>query len=265
MITDSHAHVFWRSFDDDRAEVLERARAFGVERMVVVGTDVVTSRAAFEVAAGEPGLFPTAGIHPHDALGAGPAEREAIEELCLRPECVGVGETGLDFFKELSPRREQIESFYWHLDLARRLAKPVVVHCRDAADETARILREFQGVRGMMHCYTFGPAELEPFLSCGFFISFSGVVTYPRNEANRAAARAVPEDRLLVETDCPYLAPQARRGERNEPAFVVDVLAELARVRETPFERLAAGTSSNAARLFGLDDEPGTRAGRPAR
>ncbi len=252
MITDSHAHVYWRSFDADREIVLARARAAGVERMIVVGTDAGTSRAAHELCATEPGLHPTAGIHPHDSESAGDAERTAIAELCRLPECVGVGETGLDFFKEFSPRKDQIESFYWHLDLARKVEKPVIVHCRDAHEETARIVREFRGVRGVMHCYTYGPAELEPFLECGFCISFSGVVTYPKNEVNRAAARIVPGDRLLVETDCPYLAPQSRRGSRNEPAFVVDVLAELARVRGESFAELADATSANAARLFGL-------------
>jgi TatD DNase family protein len=204
--------------------------------------------------ADELGLFPTAGIHPHDAKDAGPAERAAIEELCRRPECVGVGETGLDFFKGFSPRAAQLESFLWHLDLARRLAKPIVIHCRDAHADTVRCLQQFPGVRGVMHCYTMGPEELAPYLDAGLYISFSGVVTYPKNEANREAARAVPLQRLLVETDCPYLAPQGRRGKRNEPANVLVVLEELARVRETELEGLAQATSTNAAELFGLPE-----------
>ncbi len=253
MITDSHAHLYWRSFDADRDLVLERARAAGVERLIVVGTDLETSRAAFELCARAPlECHPTAGIHPHDARAAGEEMRVEIEELCRAPECVGVGETGLDYFKEYSPRRDQTESFRWHLDLARRLQKPVVVHCRDAHDDTSRILREFPGVRGVMHCYSYGPRELEPYLECGFCISFSGIVTYPRNDENRAAARAVPEDRLLVETDCPYLAPQAHRGKRNEPAFVRDVLDALAELRGTSLDALASATSDNAARVFGL-------------
>ena len=149
--------------------------------MIVVGTDLPTSRAAFDLCAEELDLHPTAGIHPHDAQGVSEEDRNAIEELCKLPECVGVGETGLDFFKEYSPRKDQIEGFYWHLDLARRLDKPVVIHCRDAHEETARIVREFEGVRGMMHCYTYGPDELEPYFEAGFCISFSGVVTYPKN------------------------------------------------------------------------------------
>jgi TatD DNase family protein len=252
MITDSHAHLYWKSFDGDRAEVLTRARAAGVERMVVVGTDVATSRAALELCASELGLFPTAGIHPHDASGVDAAARAAIEEICRRPECVAVGETGLDWFKEYSPRAEQLDGFLWQLDLARRLDKPVVIHCRDAHADTVRCLEQVPLVRGVMHCYTMGPEELAPYLELGLFISFSGVVTYPRNDANRAAAARVPLERLLVETDCPYLAPQSRRGKRNEPAFVTEVLGTLAEVRGAELEVLASATSANAARLFGL-------------
>ncbi len=252
MITDSHAHLYWKSFDPDRDAVLARARAAGVGRMIVVGTDLETSRAAFALCERELDLHPTAGVHPHDAAGASPAERAAIEELCGRPECVGVGETGLDWFKQFSQRAAQIENFLWQLDLARRLAKPVVVHCRDAHADTARILGEFPGVRGVMHCYTLGPEELEPYLAAGFYISFSGVVTFPKNDDNRRAAARVPRERLLVETDCPYLAPQGRRGKRNEPAFVREVVDELARVRGEPADELARATSANAASLFDL-------------
>jgi TatD DNase family protein len=252
MITDSHAHLFWKSFDQDRAEVLARARAAGVTRMVIVGTDRASSEAAFALCADEPGLFPTAGIHPHDAREAGAAERAAIEALCRRPECVAVGETGLDLFKNFSPRAEQLDNFLWHLDLARRLAKPVVIHCRDAHADTLRCLDQFPDVRGVMHCYTMGPEELPAYLERGLCISFSGVVTYPKNEANRAAAACVPLERLLIETDCPYLAPEGFRGQRNEPARVVRVLEELARTRRTTLAELARATSANAGDLFAL-------------
>lgn len=252
MITDTHAHLYGKSFDDDRREVLARARAAGVERMIVVGTDLETSRAAFALCAGERGLHPTAGIHPHDAAGVDDDARLAIRELCSRAECVAVGETGLDYFKGFSPPAAQRESFRWHLELARELGKPVIVHSRDAHADTLELLREVEGVRGVMHCYTMGPDELPAYLDLGMTISVSGVVTYPKNDANREAARRVPEDRLVVETDCPYLAPQGHRGQRNEPAFVARVLAEVARVRSCALETLAERTSANAARLFGL-------------
>jgi TatD DNase family protein len=252
VITDSHAHVWWDSYDEDREQVLERARDAGVERMIVVGTTAATSRTAFELCRGRSGLFPTAGIHPHDSSEADATARAEVERLARSPECVAVGETGLDFFKEYSPRADQLDSFRWHLALARALDKPAVIHCRDAHEATVATLLEHPGVRGVMHCYTMGPGELEPYLSAGLYVSFSGVVTYPRNGDNRAAARAVPAERLLVETDCPYLAPQGHRGRRNEPALVREVLACVARERGVSFEHLAGLTSANAERLFGL-------------
>lgn len=252
MITDTHAHVFWDSFDPDREEVFTRAREAGVERMLLVGTNLKTSEACFSMCAGRANLYPTAGIHPHDAAEATEQARTAIEQLCRRPECVAVGETGLDYFKEYSPREAQRANFRWHLGLARELDKPVIVHCRDAHPEAAELIAEFPGVRGVMHCYTMGTSELPTYLEAGMYISFSGVVTYPRNEANREAAAAVPADRLLVETDCPFLAPQGHRGRRNEPALVTEVLRTVAEARGVDFESLARVTSENAAALFGL-------------
>lgn len=252
MITDTHAHVFWESFDEDREEVLERARSAGVERMVIVGTDLASSRAAFELCKGREGLFPTAGIHPHDADGAEAGALAEIEALCRRPECVAVGETGIDLFKEFSPKAAQLTAFRWHLELGRELDKPVIVHTREAHKETAAAIQQVPGARGVMHCYTMGPDELAPYLEAGFYISFSGVVTYPKNDLNRSAAATVPPERLLVETDCPFLSPQGKRGKRNEPANVADVLKVVAEVRGADLEELAVLTSKNAADLFGL-------------
>lgn len=252
MITDTHAHLYGESFRGDLADVLARARAADVGRMVVVGTDVETSRAAFETCAGAEGLYPTAGIHPHDSKDARKEARDAIARLCRRDECVGVGETGLDFFKMHSPPESQRENFRWHLELARDLGKPVIVHCRDAHEQTVELLRSVPGVRGVMHCYTLGARELPPYLDLGFFISFSGVVTFPRNAENREAARVVPADRILFETDSPFLAPQGRRGTRNEPAFVRTVVEAVAAVRGEDPLALADRSSRNAATMFGL-------------
>lgn len=260
MITDTHAHLFWKAFEEDRAEVLARARAAGVGRVIVVGTDLQSSRAAFELCAQDPDLFPTAGVHPHDSEGASDEVLEEIRGLCEREECVAVGETGLDYFKERSPRAAQRRSFRWHLELAHRLGKPAIVHCRGAHRDAVELLGEAPGVSGVMHCYTMGPDELAPYLELGLYVSFSGVVTYPRNDANRAAARAVPAARLLVETDCPFLAPQTRRGRRNEPALVREVLEAVAALRGVDAGELALVTSRNAARLFGLPPVQGQRA-----
>jgi len=253
MIVDTHSHLFWKDFDKDRAEVITRARANGVEHILVVGTDVDTSQAAWDLCLDEPGLFPTAGIHPHDARSIDEPEAQArIEELCRREGCVAVGESGLDFFKEYSPREAQERAFRWHLQLACELDKPVIIHCREAHAATLAAVQEFPGVRGVMHCYTMGPSELSAYLEAGLYISFSGVVTFPKNEHNLAAACAVPLERLLVETDCPFLAPQGHRGKRNEPAHTRVVLEHIAEARAIETEELAEVTSSNAFELFRL-------------
>ena len=252
MITDTHSHLFWNRFDDDRDEVIARAKAAGVERMLVVGTTLETSRSSFELAAMHDGLFPTAGVHPHDVEEPWDAVREEIAALCAREECVAVGETGLDYFRDYSPHEAQRDWFRWHLELATKLDKPVIVHCREANEDTVRILSEYPDVRGVMHCYVMGEKQLGPYLEMGFYISFSGVVTYPKNDDNRAAAAAVPADRILVETDCPFLAPQPMRGKRNEPSFVTATLDAVATVRGEEPASLALQTSRNAASLFGL-------------
>ena len=256
-ITDTHAHLFWASFDADREEVIARARERGVDRFVVVGTDVATSQAAFALCAGRAGFFPTAGIHPHDATASDAAARAVIRELCARPECVAVGETGLDWFKEYSPRADQLDNFRWHAELARELDKPLVVHSRDAHADTVEVLRSAPGARGVMHCYSMGPDELPPYLELGFYISFSGMVTYPKNTTNRAAAEQVPLERIVFETDCPYLAPQKKRGTRNEPGNVRDVLEQVAQWRGMEVLELARISSANATHLFGLKPSNG--------
>ena len=252
MITDSHAHLCSERFEADLEAMLERARSAGVTRVVVVGTDVESSRAGRELCARHPGLHWTAGVHPSSSAGADAQVRSQIEALCAQPDCVAVGETGLDYFKQYEPREVQLEAFEWQLELARRLDKPVVIHCRDAHEDTSRMVLEREGLRGVLHCFTMGPKELGPYLEAGLSISFSGVVTYKANAANRAAAREVPLERLLVETDAPWLAPLPQRGQRNEPAFVPEVLACIAAERGMPASELAEITHANSARLFGL-------------
>lgn len=252
MITDTHAHLFGERFDTDREDVIARAQRAGVTRIIVVGTDVASSRAAFELCAGRAGLYPTAGIHPHDAVASDAQARAEIARLCRLPECVAVGETGLDWYRNLAPREAQIENFRWHARLAIELGKPLVVHCRDAHEDTLALLREHRGVRGVMHCYSLGAAELPHYLELGMVISFSGVVTYPKNLALREAARIAPLDSIVFETDCPYLAPETARGKRNEPAFVRDIVENVARLRGMDPPDLARASSTNAARLFAL-------------
>lgn len=261
MIFDTHTHLYWRSFDEDRAEVLARARDAGVSRMMVIGTDVATSRAALELAQREPDVHAAVGIHPNDLGEDGPSDADlaAIAELAREETCVAVGETGLDFYWDRVPAARQEAGLRWHLELAAAVHKPVVIHSRDAHEATARVLGEDLartdrgGPGGVMHCFTMGPDELAAYTALDLYVSFSGVVTYPKNDDNREAARRTPADRLLVETDCPFLAPQVRRGKRNEPALVAAVLDEVARVRGEEREALAARTMANGLRLFGLD------------
>lgn len=252
MITDTHTHLFEPGLLRDLPGLLARARAAGVDRCIVVGTDPDTSRLARELCREHPGLYPTVGIHPGYSESFHAQARSQIEALACEPDVVAIGETGLDFFRGREHEHGQLENFAWALDLARRLDKPAVIHCRSAHEETARAVAACPGVRAVMHCYGMGPQELPPYLEAGFYISFSGMVTYPKNEDNRRAALQVPLDRLLVETDCPYLPPQDKRGQRNEPSFVPAVLRLLAEQRSMAPSELAAITSLNATRLFGL-------------
>lgn len=254
MLVDTHAHLFWRDFEADFAAVLERAKACGVERFVVVGTDLATSRRALELAQSHPEFHATAGVHPHDAAGFDEAARAAVRELCLRDDVLGVGESGLDWFKEYSPRAAQLDAFLWHARLSKELDKPLIVHCRDAFEDCFAVVAEAGATRGVFHCFTGGPAEAGRALALGFHISFAGVLTYPRNTALREAARMVPADRMLVETDCPFLPPQSARGRRNEPAMLQETARCLAELRGETLEAVAAQTTRNAQALFRLPE-----------
>ncbi len=250
---DSHLHLTDARFRDDLAGVLDRARAAGVAEMVTVGTTPADALAAREVAAREEGVWCTAGLHPHQASLFSPDAMAGIEDVLSAPETVAVGETGLDFHYDNSPRDAQRESFRAHLELAERVGLPVVVHSREADGETADLLRAFAGrVRGVLHCFTGGDALLEAGLEAGWHVSFSGIATFGSwDGADRV--RRVPADRLLLETDSPYLAPVPERGRRNEPAFVAHTCRAVAEMRGEPHEEVARATRRNARRFYGLD------------
>jgi len=259
VIFDSHTHLYWRSFDADRAETLARARAAGVERLMVIGTDVESSRAALALAHSDANIWASVGIHPNDLGPEGASEQDlaAIVELSGDERCVAIGETGLDYYWDRVPAAVQIEGFRWHLELSAATQKPVIVHSRDAHEDTARLLTEaLDGSHpgGVLHCFTMGATEVTAYTALDMYISFSGVVTYPKNEDNRAAARAVRDERLLVETDSPFLPPQPFRGKRNEPAHVALVVERLAELRGVSKDTLADMTAANATRLFGLKE-----------
>lgn len=252
---DTHAHLHFPEFAGDLPAVLERARAAGVQRLVTVGTDAATSAAALALAAREPSVWATAGIHPHDAAEADETAFTEVDRLAADPRVVAIGEIGLDFFRNLSPREAQERTFRRLLELARRLGKPAVIHCRDAHPETLAILED-GGVRdsgGIMHCFSGDVAVARRCLDLGLVISLAGPVTYPNARALLDVARFVPGDRLVVETDCPYLPPQGHRGRRNEPAYLALTAGRVAELRGEPLARLGPQMSATARRLFGVD------------
>jgi TatD DNase family protein len=252
---DTHAHLHFPEFADDLPAVLERARAAGVRRLVTIGTDAATTAAAIALAGRLDGVWATAGIHPHDAAEADEAAFAEIERLARDERVVAIGEIGLDLFRNLSPREAQERTFRRLLDLARRLDKPAVMHCRDAHAETLAVLEEerVREIGGIMHCFSGDVAIARRCLDLGLAISLAGPVTYPNARALPEVARFVPGDRLVVETDCPFLPPQGHRGRRNEPAYLALTAARVAELRGEPLEILGPRTSDNARRLFRVD------------
>lgn len=247
--TDSHCHL--QGFDDVDA-VIGRALDAGVDRMVCVGTDAETSRQAVDLATRYDGVWATVGLHPHDASRFAD-EWPAIESLAGHDRVVGVGEAGFDFHYMHSPADAQERTFRAHIELAHATGRALVIHTREAWDETFRVL-EAEGVpeRTVFHCFTGGPDEASRALALGTWLSFSGIVTFPGAPEVRAAAAMTPLDRVLVETDAPYLTPVPNRGKRNEPAYVVHVGAGLSEVRGDEFAAVAAATRTNATRVFQL-------------
>jgi TatD DNase family protein len=256
-LLDTHAHVDFDRFDADRDAVFDRARAAGLVSLVNVGVGPEGSRRSVALAAARKGVFATAGVHPHDAAALDDAGRAEIESLVRSGRCVGVGECGLDYFRNLSPQDAQERVFRWQIGLARECDLPLVVHCRDAYPDLFRILGDEAargGVRGIMHCFSGGPEEARRSLDLGFFVSFSGTITYPNAPGIREAAKEVPLDRTLVETDCPFLAPQPVRGKRNEPAFVAHTAEALARVHGARIETVAEATTAAGRAAFRLPE-----------
>jgi TatD DNase family protein len=252
-LVDSHCHVDMPEFDADRDEVVARAREAGVVEMLVVGgvDEEAGHRRALRVAESY-GLPATAGVHPHEARLADATVYDELRGLAREGRLVAIGEIGLDFHYDHSPRPAQREAFRRQIRLAREVGLPVVVHTREADEETASILEEEGAAEagGVIHCFTGGPELARRALALGFLVSFSGIVAFPRAEVIRQVAREVPEDRLLVETDAPFLAPPPHRGRRNEPAFVVEVVRRVATLRGTTVEAVGASAARNYARLF---------------
>ena len=252
MLIDSHCHLADDAFAADLDAVIERAHAAGVAGIVVVAEGLGSAEAARAMCAGRDGLWATAGIHPHRAAEFDDVAARELEDRLNDPDVVAVGESGLDYHYDHSPRDAQQASFAWHLAQAARTGKPAIVHAREADADAARLIAGApEGTSGVLHSFSSGADLLEAGLAKGFYVSFSGMITFKNWNAQWAVQR-VPDDRLLVETDAPFLAPVPHRGKRNEPAFVARTAARLAELRGTSVEHIAKITTANATKLFGL-------------
>jgi len=250
-LVDSHCHLDDHQFDADREDTIARARAAGIETMLAIGTGdgPPDLEAAVRLAEGHECIFATIGVHPHDAAKAGEDTFARLERLISHPKVKAVGEIGLDYHYDFSPRNVQRAVFERQLALAASAGLPVVIHTREAWADTLSILRAAAPRAGIMHCFTGDAEQAREALDLDFHLAFGGVLTFPRAEEVREAARLTPDDRLLVETDCPYLAPVPHRGRRNEPAFMVETVRRLAEIRGSTPEEIAEITTRNFDRL----------------
>ena len=250
-LTDSHCHLDHEQFQGDREAVIERARAAGVECMMAIGTGdgPPDLEAGIRLADRYPFIYATVAVHPHEASKATDETFLRLRELAAHPKVLAIGEMGLDYHYDFSPRDVQREVFERQLDVAAEARKPIVIHTREAWADTLEVLRSRWRGEGIMHCFTGDEDQAREALDLGFYLSFGGVLTFPKAETVRQAARIAPEDRILIETDCPYLAPVPKRGKRNEPAFIVETLTRLAEVRGCAAEAVAEKTTSNFRRL----------------
>jgi TatD DNase family protein len=253
MLVDSHCHLDFPDLAGELDAVVARARAAGVGTLVTIGTKLSEAEKVIAIAERFPDVWATVGVHPHEAAVEPGEDTARLIELARHPKVVGIGETGLDYFYEHSPRDRQAVCFRAHIAAARETGLPLIVHSRDADADTAAILAEEmeQGAyTGLLHCFSSSVQLAEQAVKLGLYISFSGILTFKSANAVREAAQAVPEDRLLIETDAPYLAPVPMRGKRNEPAFVVHTAMRLAELRGTSAAELESVTTANFHRLF---------------
>ena len=260
MLVDSHCHLDFDVFDEDRQETIQRARDAGVATMVTICTHVTRFNRIRAIAAADENIWCTVGIHPHQAEEEPVVSVEDLVSRAAHPEVVGIGETGLDYYYDNSPRDLQQTSFRTHVAAARETGLPLIVHTRDADDDMADILEDEMGkgaFPGVLHCFSSGRRLAERALDIGFYISLSGIVTFKNAQDLRDIAQDVPVDRILVETDSPFLAPIPNRGKRNEPSFVVDTAAKVAELKGLDYEALSMASTENFFRLF-------NKAARPA-
>lgn len=253
-LIDTHAHIEGEEFDSDREEVVRRALDAGVSGWINISNGLDSFRRSCELAEKHDGIYVSLGIHPHEAAETDRAEWNELAKKIDHPKVVAVGETGLDYFYENSPKDRQKDLFRFFLNLSKESGLPLSIHIRDAeADLLDCVDRVFPNeVKGVIHCFSSTPEFARDCLKRGFYISFSGIVTFKKAEPVREAAREVPLDKLLVETDAPYLAPEPLRGKRNEPAYVVKTAEKIAELKGISLEELARKSTENAKKLFGI-------------
>ncbi len=253
MLVDTHAHLQWASFDRDREEVICRAREVGVENIVNIGFDVEGSKKAIELAEKHAGVSATVGIHPHNASQLNQDVLNVLRKLSENPKVVAIGEIGLDYYRNLSPRESQKKAFEAQLSLAEELRLPVVIHDRNAHADILEILSRLKGkMKIIMHCFSGSREMAEQCLRYGFYISFAGPVTFPNARRLHEAARMISVNKILLETDSPWLAPQEVRGKRNEPAFLPFIAKKMADLKGISMDKLAEATTKNAREAFQL-------------
>ena len=253
---DSHAHLDFDRFDDDRQEVIRRAQARGVEKIISIGTQIDSSKKAIHLAETYPNLiYASAGFHPLYMEDEHEKGWQQLRELLQHPQVVAVGETGLDYYYDKTDPEQQRRSFRKHLQLAQEFSKPIIIHIRDAFDDAYQIIKE-EGLAagGVVHCFTGGTTECQRALDLGLYISLSGIATFKSAKALRSAVKIIPKDRILLETDAPFLAPTPHRGVRNEPAFVVDTAHCVAELQNISLNELAEVSYFNTLQLFKLDN-----------
>src|SRR5690625_62581 len=252
MLFDTHVHLNARQFMKDREEVIHRAKSNGVNYMTVVGFDEETIPLAIEIAENYETIYAAVGWHPVDAIDFKDKHLHWLEELSAHPKVVALGEMGLDYHWDTSPKKIQEKVFREQIRLAKRLQMPIIIHNREATNDIIRILQEEKAetIGGIMHCYSGTVADVQPCLDMNFYISIGGPVTFKNAHEMKEVAKIVPLDRLLIETDAPYLAPHPHRGKRNEPAFVALVAEQIAQLKEMEYEQLCHVTTENALRFF---------------
>jgi len=253
MFIDTHAHLQWASFDGVRRNVLERAKAKRVTRIVNIGFDLAGSLKGVKLAENHKGLYATVGIHPHSANTLNKKIVEKMRELAANPKVVAIGEIGLDYYRNLSPKEVQKQAFETQLALAQEIELPVVIHDREAHEDILQALQRFKGkIKGMMHCFSGNKEMAQQYIDLGYKISFAGPITYPKNHELREIAKWINLKNVLLETDCPFLAPQEVIGKRNEPSFLPMIAQEVANLKRISMDELAETTTRNAEEILKL-------------